>query len=325
MLPTTTAMWGTVVPQSKVTLCADSQPNVTNGYVYNAELSGQPLQQAGGLNSCATQGDLTTCFVTADGATTAETVGSTPVIFPSATIVDNCAYTAGDIATVKRHQNGANGSIFIACFLDGHVAALPAANVNSTTFLTGFALPGVSVSNFALAAVANTNINLGTLGSTHWVYWGGSTAGTAAQDGSAFSALTISGNSATTPVLWASPYNMTYPSGVASTNSIKTTALTKSVTNSFTFTLDGGLEVLTVYIGYNAQYGTNPTCTVTGSIGTLLTGSGSGSGITSSANGWAAVPMTVVGTAGQVMTVTLTGASGSYGNTIFIQGATVAP
>ena len=323
VMPSATAVWSSVVPQSKITVCPD-MTSIANGFVFNAELGGQALGQVPYLASCATPNDVTSCFVTADGATS-EAIGASTTIYPSATIIANCAYIPADIAT-GRHSGSSTGGSFIASFVDGHVATLPATNVFSTTFKTGFLPLGVTMSNFALTAVTNTSINLGTLGSTHWVYWGGSTAGTAVQDGSAFSALTFTGNSATTPVLQISPYNMSYPPNwVASTNSIKTTALTKSVSNSFTFTLDGGLEVLTVYVGYNAQYGTNPTCTVTGSIGgTLLTGSASGSGITYSANGWAAVPMSVVGTAGQIMTVTLTGASGSYGNTIFIQGATVA-
>jgi len=150
ILPSVSAIWGTVFPASKATICLTAS-TFANAYVYNAELSSVPLQQVGNLNSCATAGDVTSCFLTADGATT-ETIGATGLFLAPATISANCAYTAADIAA-KRHGLGTG---FLASFVDGHVEFRTTANIVTT----GYTPPGITVGT---TPGVLTTINLQTL------------------------------------------------------------------------------------------------------------------------------------------------------------------
>ena len=157
LLPTTTGangIWSTVFTSSKATICADkTSPAGTNGYVYNAELSGQPLQKVGSLASCvgsATQ-DVTTCFVTADGLQTS-TAATAALPVPSGGIVanNNCAYLMSDISTT-RHDGK-----YIASFADGHVQMCGGTTTGAFNIQTGYNPPGITV----LQAVTTSSLDL---------------------------------------------------------------------------------------------------------------------------------------------------------------------
>ena len=103
-LPTTTGatgVWTAAFPSSAATKCLDLS-TAANGYVYNADLSGQSLEAAATRPSCVTPGDVTTCFLTADGMqTTTATTAMLPAPTTTVTSNNNCAYLMGDISTAR--------------------------------------------------------------------------------------------------------------------------------------------------------------------------------------------------------------------------------
>ena len=156
LLPTVsgaTGMW-TVFNTAKAEVCLDKS-SAANGYVYNAELSGQPLQRVGSLNSCVTAGDATTCFLTADGVQTS-TAATAALPVPTGGIIpnNNCAYIfANDIST-SRHDGK-----YIASFVDGHVQMCGGTATGAFNIQTGYNPPGLIV----LTPAQPTTLNMQAL------------------------------------------------------------------------------------------------------------------------------------------------------------------
>jgi prepilin-type N-terminal cleavage/methylation domain-containing protein len=159
--PLYNSFWTNMALSQKVCQCLTAGSSVQNAYVYNNQLSGLPL-------GSQTITDPTTFFLSADGLATS---------YPA---VPNVAFVSTDIA--YRHQSGTTAGT-IASYVDGHVALTtsPIAVFNS---IGNPAAVTSAVWTQPATLVQQTNVNAGALpinltsvGTYGWAFWGRSQAG----------------------------------------------------------------------------------------------------------------------------------------------------